>query len=347
METGDARVPSSESAALGIVVAQLADAGLPLGDGLLAVAREVRWRRLSRGLTRLSRAIQAGASLGEALRTHSGLVSPALAATLAAAEQRGQLGPVLAEWTENQLAAQARSRQVIHALAYPVLCLVLTLLLLTFIAFCVLPPFEQMFREFELRIPSQTVAVLWLGRMAFPILAGAAGSIALLVLVLRLVGGRAGWNWLLNQIPLLGKLWHWSGVAEGLRMLAILIEQRMPLPEALRLAGQSALDASVGRALGRLAQCVDSGAKFSASWQEDSQLPRSIAPLLRAGEHSGMLASGLRDAAAMLEQRIVAQCDLVATVLPPLVFLAIGFILLAVIGALFGPMVQLIQGLSG
>ena len=345
-DSGDTRLLPADAEAVGIVVAQLADANLPLGEGLIAVAQEVRSRRLVKGLRRLGHTIQQGASLAEALQVHRGMLPPALAATLAAAEHSGRLGPVLAEWTENQLAAQARSRQVSQALTYPALCLALALLLLSFVGWYVLPAFDQMFREFELRIPSQTLVVLWLGRMAFPILVAVAGAIALLLLLLRLVGGRVGWNWCLTQTPLLGKLWHWTGVAEALRMLAILVEQHMPLAEALRLTGQSARDAYVGRSLQQLASRVAGGARFSASLEDDGRLPRSLAPLLRTGEHSGLLADGLRDAAAMLEQRVAAQCDLVTTVLPPLVFLVIGFVLLTVIGALFGPLVQLIQGLS-
>lgn len=339
-------VSPADAEAVGIALAQLADAQLPLGEGLLAASREVRSRRLAKGLARLGNAIQRGASLSEALKECRGVVSPALAATLSAAERSGQLGPVLAEWTENQLAAQARSRQLSSALAYPALCIALTLLLLSFIGWCLMPAFDQMFREFELRISTQTAVVLWVGRFALPIIGIGATAIAILLLLLRFAGGRVVWSWCVNQTPLLGKLWHWSGVAEALRVLAILIEHQMPLPEALRLTGQSASDAYVGRAISYLVQRVEAGATFSASLEDDGRLPRSLAPLFRASERSGSLASGIRDGAAMLERRIVAQCDLVSIVVPPLMFLGIGFILLTVLGSLFGPLLQMIEGLS-
>jgi type II secretory pathway component PulF len=55
-----------------------------------------------------------------------------LAAALAAAEEAGQLVRCCAEWTENQLATQSRSRQLAQTLAYPTICVILSVTLLTF-----------------------------------------------------------------------------------------------------------------------------------------------------------------------------------------------------------------------
>ena len=336
----------ADADAVGIVVAQLADMKLPLGEGLLAAAREVGSRRVSRSLARLGRAVQQGAPLAAALESCRGVVPPALAAALSAADKSGQLGPVLAEWTENQLAAQARARQLRQALAYPVVCLAAAIVLVSLIGWFLLPVFEQMYHEFQLDLPGQTYVVLWVGKFLLPLLGTAALVAAAAVVLVRLVGGRVAWSWCQCRVPLLGKLWHWSAAAESLRVLAILVDNRLPLPAALGLAASHIRSGVVEQSLKRAAAQVAAGASLSQSVREARSFPRSVAPLLAAAERSGTLSGGLRDSAAMLERRIVAQCDLLTAVVPPLIFLAIGFVLVALVGSLYGPMLQMIRSLS-
>lgn len=337
---------AAESEQVVLHAAQLAATELPLHEGLFAASREVGSRRLSRALVRLGNAIQRGAPFRSALEECRSLVPPHLAAALAAAEKSGQLGPVLAEWTENQLASQARSRQLTQALAYPAICVILSVGLVAFIGWCVVPAFDQMFREFELPITSHTRIVLWLGKIAFPVIAIGTASAAALLVLLRLLGGRVLWCRVRNQVPLLGKLWHWSGAAEAFRMLAILLEHHTPLGEALRLAGHGASDAFAGQAVADLAAEVEAGGSLSDNLLRDGRLPQSLAPLLRAGERSGQLARFMREGAIMLEQRSVARCDLVAAVVPPLLFLVIGVAISTALMAISLPLLNLLDGLS-
>jgi type II secretory pathway component PulF len=141
-------------------------------------------------------------------------------------------------------------------------------------------------------------------------------------------------------------VWHWSGVAEALRVLAILLEHRTPLGEALRLAGQGASDAHVGRVLCGIAAQIEAGASFPDSVDEDGRLPRSLVPVLRAGERSGALAQGARDGAIMLEKRVAAQGDLIAAIVPPLLLLFVAMALMSAITAIMLPMMSLLRGLS-
>lgn len=341
-----ARLTPGESELMAIHVAQLASARLPLGEGLRAAAREAGSRRLARALARLGDAVQRGSSLAEALEECGGSVPPHLSTALVAAERSGRLAPVLAEWTENQLAAAARRRHLTQALAYPVICLTLAIAVFSLIGALVTPPFEQMFREMELPLGMQTIVVLRIGRNALPALGITLSSAAGLLIAVRLAGGRAGWWWLKSQTPLLGRLWHWSGVAEVLRVLAVLVEHDTPLPDALRLAGQGTSDAHVGRIAAALAVRVEAGESLAASVEQDGRYPLSLAPLLRAGEKGQELASSARQGAAMLEERIVARCDLVAAIVPPLVFLLVAVSGLSIVTALTLPLLTMIRGLS-
>src|SRR5437762_6399854 len=64
---------------------------------------------------------------------------------------------------------------------------------------------------------------------------------------LRLFGGRAAWSWLMTNLPLVGMNWHWTGVAEMLRCLSLLVQRRVPPPELPRVAADGIGDAYVAQ----------------------------------------------------------------------------------------------------
>jgi len=334
-----------EAEELALRVASVASARLPLAEGLEATASELGSRRLAQGLADLARSIRRGQSLAEALAEMAGRIPAPLAALLSAAEKSGHLGMVLEEWSHHKMAARLRWRQLWLALAYPAMCVVVALAVLTFLAWNVVPQFRTMFSEFELQIPGQTVAVFWMADY-FPSLAFAVlGAGLLLAFLLRLLGGASAWYWALSQVPLVGKVWHWSAAAEGLRVAGLLVEQQMPLPPALELAGEGLSDAYVGGAFQSLAGHAEAGVPLWSGMLRDRRLPLSLVPLLRAGQQTGQMAASFRSAAEVLEQRIEQRCDLITAVVPPILFIALAVIILATFSALVLPLAVLLQGL--
>ena len=69
---------------------------------------------------------------------------------------------MLAQWIENRRAARQHWRGVLAALAYPLFAVAAGLPGLLLFALLVVPPFRSMFEEFGLKLPLNTVAVLWL-----------------------------------------------------------------------------------------------------------------------------------------------------------------------------------------
>jgi type II secretory pathway component PulF len=150
---------------------------------------------------------------------------------------------------------------------------------------------------------------------------------------------------MLTQLPLIGATWHWTGVAEALRSLGLLVEHRLPLPEALRLAGDGATDGYVGLLCRDLARRVDGGAPLFMAMVAQRSLPLSIVPLVRWGEQHGVLPDGLKSAAEMLEGRLKMRSLMLIQILPPLIFIIVGAAALAYITVFLMMMINLLSGL--
>ena len=327
-------------------VAQLAAANLPLAAGLRAAGGEAASRRMRRALNHVARAIEKGSSLEQAVTDCGRRVPAYLGGLLRAAERTGKLGVVLTEWVENRWAARNRWREVAAALAYPLISLALAVAVFLFLTMFVVPPFKTMFTEFGLRLPVPTLVLFWMSDVASPLMLVGTAAIVLGAGAVRLFGGGGAYSQLVGALPIVGKLWYWSGSAEGLRAVGLLVENQIPLPQALTLSAGGISDAYTSHACRQLGQRVEAGQPLWEALHRTRLFPMSIIPVIRQGEQHGTLDSAFRTAAKMLEDRVNNRSFLVIQILPPLVFVAIALLIGMTITALYLPMIGLIQGLA-
>jgi type II secretory pathway component PulF len=325
--------------------AQISAAGMPLPTGLRAAAEEADSLRVARALRGVANALDRGQTLEEIV-ADSRRLPPHLAGLIRAAQSTPRLPVVLAEWLAHRRTAREHWRSIVAALTYPAICIALAIAVLLLFATIVVEPFEQMYEEMELKLPIMTIRFIWLCETLLPIITYCTGAAAVAAVAIRLVGGRAGWSWLMTNLPLVGLPWHWAGVAEMLHCLSLLVEQRLPLPEALRLTAGGIGDAYVAEQCRTLARRVENGSSLTMALIDLRTLPLSIVPLVHWGEGRDMLAESLRSAAEMIEGRLKARTATLVQVLPPIVFLVVGVNIASGFISLFLPLIDLISGLS-
>ena len=210
----------------------------------------------------------------------------------------------------------------------------------------VVPPFKTMFTEFGLKLPVPTHVLFWMSDVASPLMLVGTVAIVLGVGAVRLFGGGGAYSQLVGALPIVGKLWYWSGSAEGLRAVGLLVENQIPLPQALTLSAGGISDQHISHACRQLGQRVEAGQPLWEALIRTRLFPMSIIPVIRQGEQQGTLDSAFRTAAKMLEDRVNNRSLLVVQILPPLVFVVIVLLVGVTIIALFMPMIGLIQGLA-
>jgi type II secretory pathway component PulF len=325
--------------------AAIATSGMPLPAGLRAAAQEAASARVATGLRSLAAELERGRSLSDCLASAPRL-PPYVAGLIRAAQGSGDIGLTLAAWTANRRSARQYWRATLAALAYPGIAVAMAIAVFLLFGLLIIPIFRTLYAEFGLKLPMPTIYLFRTAEfamVAFPLLALFAVSISIGA---RLFGGRAGWSFLIANLPLIGSAWHWTGVAEMLRCLELLVERHVPLPAALRLTAAGLRDAYVSQQCSRLATSIEEGRSLTMALVGLRTLPLSIVPLVRCGEQQEQLAPSLRSAAEMLENRLKVRTHVVAQIVPPLVFVFVGVCFASAIIALYLPMISLIQGLS-
>lgn len=333
-------------------VALVAAAGVPLSSGLLAYSREAPSRRLRLALRRLSGKLERGVPLDEALSERSSGTSAYLRALVAAALRCGRLGDAL----NRHLYVVRRTRDIRSRvwlnLAYPLLLAAIALVILIILLTWTVPLFATMFSDFGIVLPTPTlwvvnasnVLLLFVPYWHWVLLV--LSILAVLVYCIRFLPGREFRTRLWQRAPLIGATARSVALSEFCSLLGLLVESRLPLPEALRLTASALRDPNLAQGSRKLAEQVERGLSPGDEVQRLPQFAGSLAPLFRWTDRPEAFADGLRAAAELYAMRARVQSGVLGTVIQPLMLAGVIMVAGGVCATLFLPMVSLLQSLT-
>ena len=337
---------ASESTELVESVARLSNSNVPLAPGLRAAADESDNRRVRNALLWMATQVEQGQSLEEVVRKAGDLLPPYVAGLMLAALRSGTLGDALLALVEHQRVMRSLTRDIASSLAYPLTVLALSCVVVSYIVIHLTRFIAEFSSGFGLELPAATRLLLALGHAAVWILPGVLGSVAILALTYRAIGGRAAWQRLFTSLPLVGVFVHWAGIADWAGLMHVLLSNGLTLPESLRLAGAGMRNANVGRISERLADGVAHGRCMSELLSTTGQFPASIVPLIQWGEQGNAVAESMRIGRQAMERRVLIRAQLLQAVISPLLFIFLGCVILFVVAASFAPLIHLIRMLS-
>ena len=128
--------------------------------------------------------------------------------------------------------------------------------------------------------------------------------------------------------------------------MRVLLEQEVPLPEALRLSGAGLGDAYLARGCRRAAEEVEAGRPLADCLAARPQFPPSMIPLVGWGQRAPAMADAFRASAEMFEGRVQGQGILLETLLVPATLMLVAMFIGLFVLAMYMPMLQVIQVLS-
>lgn len=349
------RFSRKESTEIAGHLASVMQAGLPLAGGLSALARELPDGKVRRGLKAMVSQLESGRSLESVLDSKS--VPADLRGLVRAALRTGQTGEVLSQYVHHMQHMQDLRRHIALAWGYPLVLISSSLAIFLFFILYIVPQFREIFADFGMQLPSMTKSLIWVSdviRQNLPIaLAVVGGVILLLWLFWRFGLSPAQRRRFLWCLPLIGPMIRAAALARFSRLLGLLIENNVPLPEALRLAGQGAGDAELGDAAMYLADVVESGRSLKGNEHACQRFPQTFVQLLSQIEGPKPMANAVKalsDACASSAQMFESQARVaaarIAAISQPLIVFFTGGLVAYLVIALFMPLIRLLNDLS-
>ena len=336
-----------ETREVGLHISEIVSAGLPLEAGLAAIAEEFPGGRVQRELRAIVRGLEAGNDLESVLAAHRTGYLPAL---VRAGARSGRTGEILENFIAGTQVVSDLRQTMWLALAYPLILLMLLVPLGLFLLLKIVPQFRSIFEGFEVRLPGMTTALLAMSELLAEhggwALAIVAGTIATIAVLIRLALGKVATRRFICAIPIIGPLLRWSALARFSPVLSLLIEGRVPLDEALILAGDASGDPAICEDCRKLAASVRSGKTLAAAANETNRFPSSFVRALSWERHRDGFPEVLRSMADMYAGRARALVALLVAVLPMLAVVLVGLVVGLTVIALFMPLIELLNKLT-
>ncbi len=328
-------------------LAGLVSAGLPLERALTALAEEADDERQRSLVAALRAEVNAGAAFGRALAQFPRDFPEVYVAVVSAGEQSGQLGTVLERLADDLEAQQALRARLLGAALYPAIVTVVAIVIVIFLVTYVVPQVASVFVGTKRSLPMLTSLMLGLsaavrdgGWWALAVLVAAGSSLALALRnpVLR---ERFDAAWL--RLPLVGRLARGYNAARFASTLAMLVAGGVPILKALQAAGETLGNRSLRADAMDALVLVREGAPLASALAQKPRFPGLLSMFARLGEQTGQLPAMLQRAADQLSAEVQRRAMHLATILEPLLIVAMGGVVMLIVLAVLLPIIQLNQ----
>jgi len=325
-------------------LAELLRSGVPLLKALRLLGRSKSNATLAAAWNEVADSIASGERFADAMSRHPRVFAPVHVAMVRAGERGAFLEPVLARLaTLLEQQADLRGR-VIGNLMYPaVLLLVGAGVVVAALVFFV-PKFQDFFDKLP-SLPLATRVLLGasaiLSEHAVALAVVLAVAIASLWAALRRPAVRYWCSERFMRLPMLGPLFASIAVARFSRMLGTLLENGIPMLQAIEIARDSAGNPVLSRALGRAADSVRQGEQLSRPLADSGLFSEDVVEIISVGESANTLPSVLVRLADTLESRIDRTLSMLLRLMEPAMLLAIAGVVMFIFLALVVPMMQL------
>jgi type IV pilus assembly protein PilC len=327
-------------------LATLLKAGLPLVQSLDILRRRVPNPTFRAALNDIHDRVRAGTALSDAFEAQ-GLFSPVYTASLMAGEKSGSLEQVLRRFVEHTKVLLSARNQVVSALIYPVILLILSAVVVALIVFQVVPEFAAFYEQFgegaELPMSTRVVVALSTNIVssAGVLAVVALGLLVALVFWLRRPGQRRRLHAGLLRIPYFGPLARHFATAQTSRTLATLLYGGIPLVNALEIAARASGNEAVGAHLEAVAHEVREGRSLSAALSERDLFPHVAVEMVEVGESTGALADMLTSVADFYDEDTQTSLTRFSNLLQPILLIVMGIVIAGLLLSLYMPLFQL------
>ena len=326
-------------------LAGLVGSGLPLERALTALSDEAEDAKQRELVAHLRSEVNAGSPFARALASAEREFDDVYRGVVAAGEQSGALGQVLERLADDLEERQALKAKLIGATLYPAIVSLIAVVIVIFLVTYVVPQVASVFTSSKRALPFLTVAMLavsgFLRSYGWLLLLVIGAGIGTLTLMLRnpLFRERFDAAWL--NLPLIGRLARGYNAARFAGTLAMLAGAGVPILKALQAAAETLSNRAMrADALDALVR-VREGAPLASALAGKKRFPGLLAMFARLGEQTGQLPQMLDRAARQLATEVQRRALQMATILEPLLIVAMGGVVMLIVLAVLLPIIQL------
>ena len=334
-------------------LAVILQSGVPLAQGLLLIADNMTNKRFAGCVQHIAARLSAGEELSLSLRMYPKVFEPLAVGLIEAGEAGGILEQVL-DRVALLLEERAKIRgQIIGAMIYPVIVLLLATTVSLGLLIFIVPRFKTMFDAMGAELPALTSFLLELSKaittLEFAI--GAPVTIAIIVVAFgRYYSTKQGKyviDRIILQVPLFGDLILRSEMASMSDTLATLVNAGIPIVDGLERCISASSNELTRRTLQQGISLVQQGQELNYSLGRSGMFPKLVISMIKIGEETGQLSFMLEKLAVFYKREVESTVTSLTKAMEPAVVFVVAGIVGTIVIALYLPMFSLITNMRG
>ncbi len=339
-------IPTKVLTAFTRQMATLLEAGIPILRGLRCIEQQEENRTLRTILGEVMAEIEGGSMFSEALARHPKVFNRLYINMIVAGETAGMLESTLARLANFMERSQKIRNKIVSSLFYPAAVMAVAMGILMILAVFVIPRFKEVFSELTggKGLPAFTEFVLGSSQFIKSHLFYFLGLAGAFIVVMRVLystkAGRYAFDRLKLKLPVLGRIARKAAIARFTRTLGTMLENGVPILQALTIARETASNTLIARAIQQAHDRVKDGDSLSAPLQVSGVFPATVISMIDVGEQTGALPNMLLKVADIYDDDVDNAIASALSLLEPALIIFLAVIVGCIVIALFLPIID-------
>jgi type IV pilus assembly protein PilC len=324
-------------------LALLLESGTDIATSLDLLQEQTDNQTLRKIIGEVASDIRGGTSLAVALGKHPRAFSSMYYRAVAAGEQGGKLEIVLRQMASHIEKSITTEKQIRNALTYPFIVVLVAVIVVIVLVTFVLPAFTKMYSQFGVELPLVTRVLMaitdWFSHYGVFVIIGILIAAFAVYFYIRSPGGKRWWDATVLKLPVLGRIAHLGELGRCCRTMSLLIRIGLPLPEVMGMTIYNSNNKVVAENLTGVQQELIRGEGLSHPMAKRKLFLPMMTQMVRVGEETGNLDATLDTVADSFEmessEKTKSAVALIQPVMTIIIGLLVGFVVLAMISAMY------------
>lgn len=347
------RIKSADLVMFTRQLSTMVSAGVPLLRAINAMQRHTESEALSAVLEKVSKDVQGGAPLADALAKHPEAFNDVYVNMVRAGETAGILDEILKRLALQQEKNAAIGKKVRSAMTYPAILLIITVGAFFGLMIFVIPQIGEIITDLggpDAELPVLTQIMLGISSVIqtywYIVLALIAVIVFLFRRYINTPSGKKNFHATLLKIPVVKTIIIKVACARFSRTFASLLGAGVSVLEALKVSGRAIGNVLYEEEIDRAIEEVKNGKQLSEALAESPLFPPIISQMMAVGEETGQTDVTLVKVADFYDEEVDLLISSLSSIIEPVMIVIMGAMVGLIAASVMGPIAGLAQNIQ-
>ena len=322
-------------------------AGIPITRAIAGILESIDNPLLIKALRDISEQLESGRNLSVSCSRYPKVFSNLYISMIQVGENTGRLDEAFTQMGEYIDRNRRISNNISTALRYPTTVMIAITVAMVIVNLFVIPQFASFFETNNLELPWQTLFLLntskifihyWIHTLVLCTL-----SFTAFKYYINTTSGRFWWDKLVIKVPVIGSILHRAFMARFARSFAMAYGAGVPIVQAMGVISRSIGNEYISSHVNNMREGIERGDTLTRTAKQTGMFTPVVMQMFAVGEEAGNLEEMMIFIADFYEEEVDYDIKTLSDKLEPLIYVAIGGMVLVLALGIFVPMWDITQ----